>query len=1179
MSSFKHRSRALLIGTVLAFLCGAPALADDTEIFLGQNNSGVKPNILFILDTSGSMDTDVVTENAPFDPLQTYTGSCRSDRVYWVRDDGNPILPPDCGSAAWFSASNFKCKTARDVFATTGYYSATRAGQYSSTNSRWEQIRSSVTNQDVECRADAGIDGDGVNLTRLWARDSSAKWTANSSNQITWNANNTNRNYIFYSYNYLNWYNNPATFTTKSRLETVQDVASSLLQNLSGVNVGLMRYSNNNNNGCDDTSSAEGGMVTFAMSDIDAGSNRTNVINTLKAYNASGCTPLSETLYEATQYFRGQTWDYGKNSYSKPGTPLHSVSGSLLADGKTYKTPIQYSCQKNYIVYLTDGEPTADTSADTKIQNLPDFKSLVAAQCDGSGDGHCLDDLAQYLNKEDLAPNLQGKQNVTSYWIGFGPEVTGSKLLQTTATRGGGAFYSADNTVGLTAVLSSIVTEILRTNTTFTAPSVSVNAFNRTQTLSDLYVSVFRPDQTYRWPGNVKKYRVVDGEITDADGKAAVDPTTGFFDSSARSFWSAAADGPDVGSGGAAHREPIPAQRKVYTNIETGNNNLWQGNNVVSVTNPLLTDALLLTGVAGAPTHDDLINWALGQDVQDADLDDDTTEPRYDMGDPLHAKPAVVIYGGSAGSPNIDDAVIYTPTNDGYLHAFDAVTGNELWAFIPQDQLDDLRGIYKNTTVNSKHYALDAEVRVLKYDVNQNGIVEPGQGDKVLLFFGQGRGGSNYYALDVTTKDQPKMLWTDGPVQLPGIGQTWSAPIVTRVNIQGATQNSQKIVLMFAGGYDDTQDTNTQNTDTVGNSIFIIDALTGARLWRGSDTAGNQQFAKMNYSIPSNLAVLDLDGDTFADRIYVGDTGGQLWRFDINNGNVAGSLMAGGVIANLGAANPAGGNPGTPPMSKTRRFYSAPDVALIHRRGRPTFFNVALGSGYRGHPLNNQVQDRFYSIRDYNPLTTFATQALFDSAYSVVTTDTDANTLTDVTNITDQVAPTVADTAKGWKLELRLPGGYVGEKVLAESRTFNNKIFFPTYIPSSAAAADPCAPAGGSNRAYIVSVIDGSPVIDQDGTNTDTNGDGIPDLTLADRYSVLRQGGIAPEIAFLFPGRDPNNPMPPPTDPNGPTNPNDPTQTMQGQDPVVCLSGAEVLNACVGFNARIKTFWRESDAP
>jgi type IV pilus assembly protein PilY1 len=1165
MSSFKHRSRALLIGTVLAFMCGAPALADDTEIFLGQNNTGVKPNILFILDTSGSMDTDVVTENAPYDPLQIYGGSCRSDRVYWVRDDGTPILPPTCEAASYVSATNFKCKTARDVFPVAGFYSATRAAQFSTINTRWEQLRSTTTTLDVECRADAGIDGDGVNLTRLWARDNATKWTANSGNQITWNANNTNRNYIFYSYNYLNWYNNPSTFTSKSRLETVQDVASSLLQNLSGVNVGLMRYSNNNNNGCDDTTSAEGGMVTFAVSDIDAGTNRTDVINTLKSYNASGCTPLSETLYEANQYFSGQVWDYGKNAMSKPGTSSPSVAASRLADGKTYKTPMQFSCQKNYIVYLTDGEPTADTTADAKIQGLPGFNTVVGAQCDGTGDGHCLDDLAQYMYKEDLQPNMPGNQNVTSYWIGFGPDVTGSALLQTTAQRGGGQFYNAENTVGLTAVLSSIVTEILRTNTTFTAPSVSVNAFNRTQTLSDLYVSVFRPNSTYRWPGNVKKYRVANGEIGDANGNAAVDPNTGFFADTALSYWSASPDGADVSAGGAAHHEPVPAQRKVYTNIESGNNNLWTGSNVVSVTNPLLTDAVLGTGVAGAPAHDDLINWALGQDVQDADLDSDTTEAREDMGDPLHAKPAVVIYGGSTGSPNIDDAVIYTPTNDGYLHAFNALTGDELWAYIPYDQLDDIRGIYTNTTVNTKHYALDAEVRVLKYDVNQNGIVEPAQGDKVILFFGQGRGGSNYYALDVTVKDQPKMLWTLGPAQLTGIGQTWSAPIVTRVNIQGVSQNSQKIVLMFAGGYDDTQDTGTLNTDNLGNGLYVVDALTGALLWRGSQTTGNQTFAKMAYSIPANLAVLDLDGDTFADRIYVGDMGGQLWRFDISNGNAQNALMAGGVIADLGAAQMTAPQP----MASTRRFYNGADVALIHRRGRPTFFNVALGSGYRGHPLNAQVQDRFYSIRDYNALNKL-TQAQYD-ALTVITDGV-------LSNITDQVAPTVADNAPGWKLELRLPSGYIGEKVLAESRTFNNKIFFPTYIPSSAAAADPCAPIGGTNRAYIVDVIDGSPVIDQDGVNTDSNGDGIPDLTLADRYSTLRQGGIAPEIAFLFPGRDPNNPTPPAYDPNNPPNPNAPQQDMTGQDPVVCLSGAEVLNACVGFNARIKTFWRESDA-
>jgi hypothetical protein len=139
--------------------------------------------------------------------------------------------------------------------------------------------------------------------------------------------------------------------------------------------------------------------------------------------------------------------------------------------------------------------------------------------------------------------------------------------------------------------------------------------------------------------------------------------------------------------------------------------------------------------------------------------------------------------------------------------------------------------------------------------------------------------------------------------------------------------------------------------------------------------------------------------------------------------------------------------------------------------------------------------------------------------------------------------------ASGWKIELRLPSGWVGEKVLAESRTFDNKIFFPTYIPNGSTATDGCSPLAGSNRAYVLNVADGSPVVEQDG---------VAGITVADRYSNLSQGGIAPEVVMLFPEKDPDDPTP------------------GDQSPLVCLSGAEVLGVCTNFQSRFKTTWRET---
>jgi type IV pilus assembly protein PilY1 len=100
-------------------------------------------------------------------------------------------------------------------------------------------------------------------------------------------------------------------------------------------------------------------------------------------------------------------------------------------------------------------------------------------------------------------------------------------------------------------IFTEIVREILVDNSSFTAPSIAVNAFNRTQNLNDLYMSVFKPSLNYRWIGNVKKYRLTpEGDIVDQDGKSAVDASTGFFATGTRSYWSAAVDGPDASLGG-----------------------------------------------------------------------------------------------------------------------------------------------------------------------------------------------------------------------------------------------------------------------------------------------------------------------------------------------------------------------------------------------------------------------------------------------------------------------------------------------------------------------------------------------------------------------------------------------------------------------------------------------------
>jgi type IV pilus assembly protein PilY1 len=325
----------------------------------------------------------------------------------------------------------------------------------------------------------------------------------------------------------------------------------------------------------------------------------------------------------------------------------------------------------------------------------------------------------------------------------------------------------------------------------------------------------------------------------------------------------------------------------------------------------------------------------------------------------------------------------------------------------------------------------------------------------------------------------------------------------------------------------------------------MVDAVSGNVLWYAgpsTDTNADLAHPSMTHGIPGDVRAFDLTGDGFADRMYAADMGGRVWRFDIHNGQARADLVTGGVFASLGNAHL-----GTHPNSSTRRFYSAPDVAFLSAGGK-TWLNIAIGSGYRGHPLNLDTQDRFYSLRDHLPFARL-TQAQYDAA--TVITEADPNLI----DITTDISPTIPAAASGWRLDLRREGaGFTGEKSLSESRTIESMIQFTTYEPNNAStpASNSCSPAPGTNRLYTISAYTGAPVFDRESPED-------PPDSVDDRDSELAQSGIAPEVVWLFPS--PENP-----------------QTCVGAecrpDPV-CLVGLE--NCGVGVNLNpVRTFWRQT---
>ncbi|MBT8144579.1 MAG: hypothetical protein KJO55_07750, partial [Gammaproteobacteria bacterium] len=750
----------------------------------------------------------------------------------------------------------------------------------------------------------------------------------------------------------------------------------------------------------------------------------------------------------------------------------------------------------------------------------------------------CLDELAQYLFEVDQVPGLAGVQNISTFTIGF---LTEQALLEATATgrvprrddngelvldQNGDpitdpGYFVANDDTSLAFAFDNILSSIQTEAESFSSPSLSVDTQNRLTNREDIYLAMFQPPgQTEpHWEGNLKKYRIGRAAgaetgstptIVDANGQAAVDES-GVFVDGARSFWSLSADGGEVAEGG--FRTTLTTSRKVVTDI-AGSNLLADGNRVIEGNDELTADLLQVA----EDRRDAVIRWARGIDANN--------EARQIVGDPLHSEPTLVAYSN-------DQYALYFGTNDGVLHALDPEPANagasnlEHFAFIPSELLPRLDKLARNEPQafgTPRNYGLDGDLTVWIDETNNNGIVE--SGEKAYLFVGMRRGGRNYYALDITQFNSPKLLWKirGGQGQFAELGQTWSAPTVARVPVG----NDTKTVLLFAGGNDPNQDAKNRpaTSDDMGRAVYMVDAETGQRIWWASirDEA-DLTLPQMTHSIPSDLRVLDTDQDGTDDRIYVGDTAAKVWRFDIDDdGNITGN-----VFADLGGDGESG----------NRKIYYPPSVTRIIDDESGSFLTISVGTGHRAHPLENDVDDGFAMLRDPHP---FAPPRdpqtdLVDYQEPIEPVD-----LLDVTNLADPTTDQLQGRA-GWYIRFDAK-----EKNLSAPLAVLNRIYFTTYTPTAVAAS--CAPTAvtGNGRLYAVDILTGRPVTYFDQPAPD------------DRYTELSQTGIPPSPSLVF--------TEPPCDACDPSD--------QEVSEITMLIGTEIVDPLIDNRPR-PTYWVQED--
>ena len=722
------------------------------------------------------------------------------------------------------------------------------------------------------------------------------------------------------------------------------------------------------------------------------------------------------------------------------------------------------------------------------------------------------------------------------------------------ANQGGGSYFPAGNAAQLSAAFQQILNEAKTSIPyTYTAPSIPFDQNNAAISGDDIYVPVFAPGVHQGWYGNLKKYtisyelsdpsdpnspkKIV---IRDKNNDPAIDSDFLFVD--ATDHWNdGASDGGDPLLGGSASHFAVPpgGSRNLYTYLGgtddlTATANRVESSNAaldVSILGDLNTitvlDALGGTFNAKKTALLNWLTWAADLTLPDGNGGNITVSHKNEMGAPLHTHPAVVRQGGNE--------YVFLATTEGILHALDGDTGEELWAFMPSELLDTIADDFIGDWNATKPHSANGEpippndhghVTKPNYGLDGPTIVYTADDGHRYLVQGMRRGGRNYYALDITNPASPRMAWqiSGGSGSFGQLGQTWSKPIFTKLEIEGAAAQE---VLIFGGGYDTNQDDSFvdnnndgvfnagdtaigRSNDSVGKAIFIVNPKTGALIRRISDS--DLVEGDMDNAIAGDILPVDINANGITDRLYAADVGGRLIRVDIPDialDSLTGSSdLTATVVADVNDPSDAG-ETGT----DYQRFFNTPEVAYFNRGG-VQYLALMITSGHRPEPLSKSVaHDRFYMIKDPNvwsaPIDSngdghpdypapIKESELYDATDNLIQDGTAAQKV---------AAQNALNAADGWLIDLA-----AGEKGFSAAKVYDYAVLFTTYNGDRTANVDTCdaLTTQGESKFYALNMTNGASIFaEMDGN------DGTQDI--GDRSKLLKVPGMPPAPSLMFP--------------------------------------------------------------
>jgi type IV pilus assembly protein PilY1 len=769
---------------------------------------------------------------------------------------------------------------------------------------------------------------------------------------------------------------------------------------------------------------------------------------------------------------------YSLSSSSVTGaTPLVTALSSVKSYLDTNKTNDSYrSCRQKFVILVTDGADTMNCGGagyDTQSDQYKRRRASVTA-------AKALADAGYKVFVIGMGSNMPGYLKNTLNWMaywggtdnplvpnsgstsGFDPAAVSScGSSSTTGTCDGtsdqcfaasndpgtavlsGYAFVANNAAELEAAFRQAVNHIREATYSFTQASV---ASSRLVDENFLYEATFQPANGEPfWQGHIQKYNInTDGSI----GSVAWDAGTVLQSTSASS-------------------------RSIYT-YKAGSLTSFTTSNITSTDLNVADDTRRneVVGFIRGESAYNPDNWKLGDTFRSNPITVGTPSKYYrDSRDTANAFAA--FRTSNARSTANGKRIVVAGANDGQLHAFRTSDGAELWSFIAPNLLSKLKDIAHSShpTGLTHQYYVDGPISVADVWLGSgDGTTKSASDWKTLLVFAQGRGATQtlwssssscdsgfsnvysastpyycgYHALDITNTAAPAYKWriTASASQAPYLGDPWSKMMVSRVKVGG----QEKWVGFFGGGHNYSSCSGT-GCDTRGKGFFVVELATGNVLWSYT-TADNSDLA---YAMPGTPTLIDSDNDGFMDVAYIGDLGGNLWRFkfcfNADGSSCSTSSWTGSrLFAREGGIGP---------------VYDAPTAT---RDASGTIW-LYWGTGDKAEPIvTGSGTDRIFGVKDKTLSGTLQVSMLENITTSTYTDDS---------------------SKKGWYINL----SGAGEKCLSDPSIFGGQVYFTTYTPASG-LSDPCSQAGTA-KLYAVNYISGAGSL-TGGSRSMTLGVGIP---------------------------------------------------------------------------------------